>query len=242
MDNFDLTAFETGTTPVPINSYELPGGEKVTVLDGTVIVNKKFIIGDPPNYPSSLGTSYEFPGDIGVTGQVLTVDAAQNELDFNPQSGGGGPGGGDIFNGGQPGAVTIGPTTADDLTLFTDGGKIFVGSNNDTDDIHLQGGIRFRYRNVMDTVPPGGSCYEINISDYFVEISGSGINQVKLPDADGTEGHVFVISKGYVGGVLCVRPSSGSGDTIDGKNMIELRFTNQRLKVISSGTDRWLIL
>jgi len=223
-------------TAIPALTYEV-GGEKITVLEGTVIINDKLVVGNPPDYPTTLGTAYAFPIAEGTVGQVLAADPSQNELDWANQTGGGG---GDIFNGGQLGVVTIGTTSADDLTLVSSA-KINIGDVT-TDDIHLQGGIRYQYDAIADTTPPGGNTVNLELSHYFVEITGPGITSVRLPPADAISGHMYIISKGYAGGTLAVKPASASDDQIDGISQINLVAMDQRLKVISSGLDRWLIL
>lgn len=236
MDSFDLNFFETGTEQVPATKTEV-GGEIITTLTGTVIVNDKLIIGNPPDYPNDLGTAYKFPSTIGTANQVLVADPTQNELDWANQSGGGG---GSVVNGGQINAVTIGTTSTNDLTLIS-GGKINIGDTS-TDDIHLQGGVRYQYDAITDTTPPGGNTIDLTTNHYFVEITGSGITNVRLPEADSISGHMYIISKGYSGGSLAIKPAPASGDTIDGISQINLIAKDQRLKVISSGLDRWLIL
>ena len=239
MDNFNLFHFETGVNPVPVQSTKV-GGEKVTVLEGTFIINDKLVIGNPPNYPSSMGTSYLFPSSLGSINQVLISNPTESNLIWANQTGGGG-GSGDIVNGGQSGAVTIGTTSSDDLTLIS-AGKINIGDIT-TDEIHLQGGIRFQYDAISDTVPSGGNTFNLLLSNYFVEITGSGISTVHLPDADGAvSGHMYIISKGYAGGTIAIKPTPGSGDTIDGLSQVNLTSQDQRLKVISSGSNRWLII
>jgi hypothetical protein len=225
--------FETGVTPIPVSTYDV-GGEKITIFTGTVIVNDKLVIGNPPDYPTTLGTAYSFPTSIGLLDQVLTPDVSMNMLEWEAQTG-------TVLNGGQSGAVTIGTTTANDLTLISSGG-IHIGDSS-TDDIHLQGGVRYQYNAIADTDPPGGNTFDLELSHYFVEITGSGITTVRLPDADGAvAGHMYIISKGYTGGALAIKSAPASGDTIDGLAQINLTYKDQRLKVISSGTDRWLIL
>ena len=235
MDSFDLTQFDTGVNPIPFQTVVV-GGEKITVLEGTLIVNDKFIIGTPPNYPSSMGTAYAFPPSIGLINQVLIADPTMSEVKWANQTGGG-----DIYNGGQAGAVTIGTTSFNNLTLVSSG-QIHIGDNT-TDDIHIQGGIRYQYDAIANTTPPGGNTIDLLLSHYFVEITGSEISTVRLPDADGAvSGHMYVISKGYSGGTLSVKPAVASGDTIDGLTQINLVSKDQRLKVISSGANRLLIL
>lgn len=230
MDNFDLTAFETGVEPVPVVTEVM--GEKVSSMEGATIINK-LIVGNPAEYPTTMGTSYLFPQTIGTAGQVLEADPTSNELDWVTPIGGGG----DILNGGQTGPITIGTNNATDLSLIS-GANINIGDAT-TDDIHLNGGVRYHYTAVPYT---GSAIISLTIADYFVEITGSGITTVRLPDATGISGHMYIISKGYAGGTLTIEPALASGDTIDGLSSLPLTSQDQRLKVISSGLDRWLIL
>lgn len=146
-----------------------------------------------------------------------------------------------VTKGGQVGEVTLGTISEDDLNLIS-GGKINIGDSSTDDNINLQGGIRYQYDAIADTTPPGGNTIDLTTTHYFVEITGSSITNVRLPEADGNSGHMYIISKGYAGGSLAVKPATSSGDTIDGLTQIILVGKDQRLKVISSGLNRWLIV
>ena len=106
------------------------------------------------------------------------------------------------------------------------------------------GTFNFAYDKIedADTTLPS---YSLLGNQYLVEIRGSGITKVFLPDADGIAGRQYIVSKGYSGGTLSVNVSPTSGDTfegIGGLTSINLVVENQRLKVTSSGEDRWIII
>jgi hypothetical protein len=238
MDLFDLELYETGVEATPIQTTQLESGEKLTILDGVILINNKLCVGNPPNYPTSLGNIYCFPSEIGLAGQVLVANPTLNQLEWKNQTE---VSLGNVINGGQPDELVIGTTSTNDFSLVS-GGKIIIG-NNTTDTIHIQGGIRYQYDAISDTTPPGGNTIDLLLSNYFVEITGIGITTVRLPDADGAvSGHMYIISKGYDGGILTLKPGLGTGDTIDGLTQVNLVFKDQRIKVISSGANRWLII
>jgi hypothetical protein len=160
-------------------------------------------------------TGYTFPVDIGLSGQVLVANTSTipGKLDWGVA-----PAYAII-----PGAVEIG---SNDSTLLLSGKT----------GITIIGGIEYQY----DSIELIGTTYNMLDSNYFVEITGSGDTIVALPEADTRTGKIFIISKGYVGGTLTI--NTQIADKIDGDDTIELSILNQRIQLISSGTDRWMVL
>lgn len=167
-------------------------------------------------------TSYEFPQVSGTTGQVLVANTTTKILDWVNQSGGGGSG--DIINGGQPGSVLIAST---DNTLTLQG---FSGTTLNN--------VVVEYK--FDTINLTNGTYNITDNDFLIEITGSGTNTVVLPEADTRTGKKYIISKGYASGSLII--STQTADKIDGDDTFTLSLINTRTTLISSGTDRWLVI
>lgn len=165
-------------------------------------------------------TGYTFPSTIGLTNQILVANTTTKTLDWSNQSSGGG---GDISNGGQLGMVSIG-STDNKLTLQGNQG------------IHIIGGIEYQYDNIV----LNNANFNITDFHYFIEVSGSGNNTLLLPEADNRTGKLYIISKGYSGGTLVI--NTQTADKIDGEDTLSLTIDNQRIKIISSGVDRWLII
>ena len=69
---------------------------------------------------------------------------------------------------------------------------------------------------------------------------GSGNNTVVLPNANSRTGKKYIISKGYAGDMLTI--NTQTADKIDGDDTLELTVLNQRIQLISSGTNRWMIV
>lgn len=167
-------------------------------------------------------TGYKFPSVIGTSGQVLTVPLTGNELEWDTPTGGGG--GGDITNGGQTGTVTIGST---DTTLT------LIGAAG----INLNGGINIRY----DNISSGVAQFVLTSINQFVDITNPSTTSILLPDASSaSSGKKYIISKGYAGGALSIDTSVS--DMIDGDNSLVLDVENQRVSLISSGVNRWMIV
>jgi hypothetical protein len=89
--------------------------------------------------------------------------------------------------------------------------------------IKLIGGINMSYNNISS----GISTFELNSQYYFIEISN--INTTS----------VFIL-KGYTGGLLNI--STQASDTIDGSNTISLNDQGERIKLFSSGSNRWTVI
>ena len=178
---------------------------------------EELIIGDPAT------TGFTFPTTIGTSGQVLIAPVSGNTLVWGA---GGGGGGGDITNGGQSGAVIIG-STDNQLTLEGNTG------------VKINGGLDIQF----DAVPIADTA-SFNLTDahHVVDVTStvSATTEVVLPESETREGKLYIISKGYSGGTLTV--NTQPSDTIDGDNSINLSVLNQRISLVSAGTDRWLII
>ena len=163
-------------------------------------------------------TGYKFPASIGLNNQVLVANTSNNELEWQNQSGGGGGGSG-FLNG----LVNLG---SNDNKLILRG----------QDGITFEGGVEFQF----ETKTLNTASYNLSNYDYFIEIDGSGTNIINLPASDSVTGKTYIISKGYVGGNLII--NTIPADKIDGDDTFELNGLNQRTTLISSGTNRWLII
>jgi hypothetical protein len=160
--------------------------------------------------------TYILPLEIGTTGQVIAVPSSGDELIW-ANSGGSG----DIYNGGQTGAVTIGST--DNVTTI-------IGTG-----IKLEGGFDVKYNNISS----GVASYSLDESLHFVDFTNIGTETVQLPEIDQNSGQQFIISKGFSGGLLTIYPNAV--DTIDGDASFELSVINQRISIISNDRNQWMI-
>jgi hypothetical protein len=163
---------------------------------------------------TTLGTSYTFPNAIGTTGQILIANANTLIWGSNPPT-----------NVPQAGQVTMG-STDDSLILQSAKGTTFIG------------GIEYQYNSIIlnnDTLD-----MSINNNYYFIEIVGSGDNTILLPDGGSQTGKKYIISKGYDTGSLTI--STQPADKIDGDDTFVLNIENQRVQLISSGNNRWMII
>jgi hypothetical protein len=102
--------------------------------------------------------------------------------------------------------------------------------------INLIGGLKIQYDNISSGIPT----FEIEDKHHLVEISNSSTNIVKLPEASGRSGKLFIIYKNYIGGSLNIQTQVL--DNIDGTNSIELNRIYERISLISSGGNSWLII
>lgn len=223
---FDYTESDGGVTIAPI----------VGRVDGDVIFTEKIVaqnsidIGNPAG---GFGGGYSFPLTIGLNEYVLKSNITTNELVWAPNLGGGG--GGDVINGGNLGPLTVGTLDNTPMNIIS-GGSINIGQIGVPDQIRLNGSIGFQYNNISSAL----GTLTLNADYYFVEISNSGTNIVSLPLASTAEGRYYIISKGFSDGTLQIIPNIS--DTIDGNASITLRVLNQRIKIISNGTNKWIIL
>ena len=102
--------------------------------------------------------------------------------------------------------------------------------------IKLIGGINMSYNNISS----GISTFELNSQYYFIEISNINTTSVLLPNSSTQPGQTFIILKGYTGGLLNI--STQASDTIDGSNTISLNDQGERIKLFSSGSNRWTVI
>jgi hypothetical protein len=123
----------------------------------------------------------------------------------------------------QTGAVNLGSIDSE-LTL--------EGKNG----INLIGGLKIQYNNINS----GVSQFELLDSHHLAEISNPLTTSIMLPDANGREGKLFIISKNYIGGALII--NTQPADKIDGDDTFELNILSERISLISSGDNKWLII
>jgi hypothetical protein len=233
MDYFSLDGgpdvVNTGALP-PATSVDPSTQEKFTTMTGATIINK-LIVGNPPAYSADLGSSYLFPEAMGADGQYLALDAPGNRLVWVDASSGSG---GDINNGGNSGAITVGSTTGT-LTLIAPG-LISVGSGA-SNHIFLNGGVVNLHADVADP----GPVFDLSSNQYSVAFTNSGVDTVRLPPANANVGRSYIIHHAHSGGPITLEGSLGSGDTIDGIAAIPINANGSHIKVISIGNGKWNI-
>jgi len=140
---------------------------------------------------------------------------------------------GDIFNDGQPGDVTIGSTDGGIVTIFSNGNIVDLNGS-----LNINDSVSFNFENVI----AGTTDYSINDTHYLVDISTTDITNVILPVASANNGRRLIISNGLSNHEIFVKISPGSGDLIDDLSAVSLPLLNQRLSLISSGTNKWFIV
>jgi hypothetical protein len=128
-----------------------------------------------------------------------------------------------VANGTQTGAVNLGSI---------DGTLTLEGKNG----INLKGGLNIQYNDINSNI----SQFELLDNHHLVEISNSFTTSIMLPDANGREGKLFIISKNYIGGALTI--NTQPADKIDGDDTLELNILSERISLISSGNNKWLII
>lgn len=219
---FDFANSDGATTLPPIT--EAVGGttnftNKLNALYGINVGNME-----------SPATGYDFPLTIGTNEYVLSADTGTNSLVWVPNGSGG-----DIVNGGQAGPVTIGTLDHTACSLIS-GGIINIGQVGTPDHILMNGSIAFQY----DEITSGGPIFTLTAEHYFINVTTSGVNEVKLPDSVSAAGRQYIISKGYSGGTMNV--TTTGGDLVDTVSTIPLSMLNQRITVISNSNGVWIIV
>lgn len=215
---FDYTTTESDIAPVPS-----VGDNGSNTFNNDVTIN-----GGELTIGSGTG-SYKFPLSIGPQGYILSSDVATNSLVWVSNVSGA------IINGGNNGPISIGTLDGSNFNLIS-GGEINIGQTGVPDQIKLNGSIGFQY----DEINTALGTLNLNADYFFVEITNSGTNTVLLPDASTAIGRQYIISKGFSGGTLLI--TTTTSDTIDGNNQLPLIGLNQRIKLISNGTNKWIIL
>jgi hypothetical protein len=128
-----------------------------------------------------------------------------------------------LSNGTQTGTVNLGSM---DSTLTLEG----------KNGINLKGGLKIQYNSINSGIPQ----FELLDSYHLVEISNPLTTSIILPDANGRGGKLFIISKNYIGGALTI--TTQPADKIDGDDTFELNILGERISLISSGDNKWLII
>ena len=168
-----------------------------------------------------------------VSGRVLVWDFA-----------GGGGGGNYVFNGGQLGNIDIGSTDGGVISIgdVNSSGLINIGSNANTDSIHINGGLEYQFDQVSvpNSLP---DTFDLDSNHYIVEIMTPAIVNVKMPSCGGISGRMYIVILGHlpVGGYqLNLQPDGG--DTIIGEPNEFLNVKGQTIKLMSDGISNWLIV
>lgn len=226
----DFFTFDYGTTDAGISHAPVTGSDGSSTFTSDVTVSGgEFTIG----VGTGSNGGYTFQKSIGPQGFVLAADVPTNSLVWVSNAG---VGGGDVANGGNSGPLTIGTVDSTPFNLISSG-PINIGQTGTPDQILLNGSVGFQYDNI--TVALG--TLNLNADFFFVEVSNSGTNTVALPDADTSKGRQYIISKGFPGPAQLTITTTVS-DTIDGNNSLTLSVLNQRIKLISNGADKWIII
>jgi hypothetical protein len=158
------------------------------------------------------GPAYTLPDNIGTNGQVLV----SNGTILN-WGNGSGSGSGTVLTGGD---VVMG-STDQKLTLSA------------VNSIKLDSGLIYKYKEVSADYTPVKN-------DYFVNCN-AGCSIITLPNLSTTDqGLSYIINKGYVGGVVNV--NAFAGDTIDGDSSFSLNNLNEKIQIISNGSEKWLLM
>lgn len=223
---FDYTTTNAGIAPAPIIQTDSSSNfsNSVVVSSGDFTVGT----GDGSN------GGYTFEPSIGPQGYVLSSDVPTNKLVWVPNAGGGG--GGDINNGGNSGPISIGTVDSTPLNLFS-GGPINIGQVGSVDQILLNGSVGFQYDNITAAL----GTFLLTSDYFFIEVSNSGTNTVELPLSSTAKGRQYIISKNFPSPSQLTIITTGF-DNIDGNSSLTLNVQNQRIKLISNGIDKWIIL
>lgn len=224
----DYTKNFGGTVTTPTN--EVGAGGEIIFNDAEIIAQKGLSIGLPTG---GITGGYRFPVTIGTNNQILKADIVNNRVIWSDNLVGGG--GGDIINGGNTGPVVIGTTDATATSIIS-GAGINIGQLNTPNQISLNGSVGYQYDKINTAV----GTLNLNADYFFIEVTNAGTNTISLPDASTAVGRQYIISKGFVGGTLTI--TTTASDNIDGIDTIILKIVDQRVKLISNGLDKWVII
>lgn len=158
--------------------------------------------------------SYILPNTSGTNGQVLTV--------IND---------------------SVNPKTMGFTNFGVQNGSIMLGSNDKTlnlkapKGIKIQSGIEFQYDEITAPTNP----FILEDKHYFVEITNPAVVSVILPEATSKRGKSFIISKNHPNNIVISADQTGTPDTIDGDTTYTLSNPNERIRLICTGTDKWML-
>ena len=226
------------TIDYSVNDGLINSTPTTSLVGGDIVFNDDVSFGNTKtdtltmgNPTGGVGGGYTFATILGPDGYVMSSDVASNDIVWQPS----GIGAGDVHNGGDPGPVSVGTTDATNMTIIS-GGDIAIGSAGSGDQILLNGGVNFQYHNINTAL----GTLILDSQYFFIEITNAGTTVVELPDASTANGRQYIISKGFSSGTLTL--STSVSDTIDGQPTMTMTQLDQRIKVISNGDDKWLIL
>jgi hypothetical protein len=218
---FDFTNSD-GLVAVPPTTEIGAGGE--TIFDSGIGVG---------NPTGGVGGGFLLPTTIGTNEYILTADVGTNSLVWVSNEGGQSIG--DIVNGGQIGPISVGTTDATTMNIIS-GGAINIGATGSADQIAFNGSVGFQYDNISGAL----GTLTLNADYFFVEVTNAGTTEVALPDANTAVGRQYLISKGFAGGTLTI--TTTESNTIDEVDDVVLSVQNQRIQLISNGTDKWFVM
>ena len=111
------------------------------------------------------------------------------------------------------------------------------------------GNLLWKNISTINTVPTNTSGLIVSSSnnivmnslDTTVVCTSSGNAVVTLPPASSVKGKYVTIVKDVQDGTIKVQPSTAS-ELIEGNNSIVLTFCNEKIKLVSNGSNKWYIL
>jgi hypothetical protein len=137
---------------------------------------------------------------------------------------------GTVLNWGDIGTTTGAVLSGGDVVMGSTDQKLTLNAVNS---IKLDSGLIYKYAET--TVD-----YTLTKNDYFVNCK-SGCSVITLPNLTTTDpGLSYIINKGYTGGVVNVNVFAG--DTIDGDTTFALNNLNEKIQLISDGSEKWLLM
>jgi hypothetical protein len=100
----------------------------------------------------------------------------------------------------------------------------------------INSGIDFNFKQIIDTE----TNYLLTDSDYAIEIISDTYNTITLPSALNIGGRTYIISRGSTNNNLILQAQIG--ETIDSRNIIQLKRINDHIKVMSNNISEWYVI
>ena len=134
--------------------------------------------------------------------------------------------------------VSNNPTLIDIITndtIISNNGDITIGNN--TGEVRLNGGICYNILRLTDA----GTNYDIQDTDYIIEVVSSTYNTITLPPASNSSGCSFIVSRetSNTNKNLLLIPQAG--DDIDTYSEHQFRRPGH-IKVVSNGVNSWYVV
>lgn len=217
-----------------VGNYVVPVGTPniITSYDKAQVIDN-FIIGQN-------STKYVFPSTKSPSPNYTLKDPGTGILEWTALTSGGG-GSGDITNGGQSGAISIGSTdntmsfinsSGPQIQILQDG-TIYLGNPSNPNNIIITGGIDYSFKQITGPI----TNYDLTNNDYMIEVINATVNTITLPTAIGNGGRTYIITSGSTNTNLTIVPQSGQ--TIDGSSSYRLKYINTHLRIVSNSIGSW---